>query len=459
MVAARPITASHDQDTGNGAHGAPYPVDAITARVKPDHDHLATELAKDWRNKAAFLWGNWYVYEGGVWQQRAIQRVNMAAREYLREKRESNWDVRITKGLIDGVVSLIADDLFIEDERIDRGDQYINLRNGLFNLDTMQLEPHNPDLYLTTQLDFDYDEDAECPTFRRYLRTSLVLPDTDKTDEKLLLLLQEALGYSLTANTSLKAAFWLVGKPDSGKSTLISFIRAMLGSLHTTIDLNQLATNRFMLANIAGKRAVTFTEARVNSVLPDDIFKSIVGGSDEIYADVKNRDAITFVPKAKFWWGMNDMPRVTDRSGAVFNRLHAIPFNRSIPHDQRIANLGSLLQQERAGVFVWALAGYKRLMRAGAFTRVEQSERAKEDYRLSNDTEQTFVNEMCNINPTGSISANALYNSYRNWCADNGFIPKNANQAAKEWERLGFIKRVKDGRRYWHGISIISGIM
>jgi putative DNA primase/helicase len=285
-----------------------------------------------------------------------------------------------------------------------------------------------------------------------------VLPGTRETDWDLINLLQEALGYSLTANTSYKAAFWLVGKPDSGKSTLISFIRSLLGNLHATIDLNQLATNRFMLADIAGKRAVTFTEARVNSVLPDDIFKSIVGGTDEIYADVKNRPGITFVPKAKFWWGMNDMPRVTDRSGAVFNRLYAIPFNRSIPKQERIGNLSQLLQKEKEGVFAWALSGYMRLIRRGHFITVQQSEDFKEAYRLANDTEQTFVNEKCLVDTDGRTRSSALYSAYREWCRESGFTPKNKNQIVKEWERLGFEKHVHNGYRIWHGIRLKSEI-
>ncbi len=437
---------------GNGAQ--PEAGALESPRFRPDHDDLALDLARDWKGKAAHFWGDWHIYEGGAWRRRALPHVHMAARRYLRERRKDGWDVRITAGLVNSVVSLVADDCFVDDELIDQGDRYINLTNGMFNLDTMKLEPHRADLYLTTQLDFAYDEDADCPHWRRYLRTSLVDPETHQPDHGLVELLQEALGYSLTADTRMKASFWLVGKPDSGKSTLISFIRSMLGSLHTTIDLNQLATNRFMLAGIAGKRAVTFTEARVNSVLPDDIFKSIVGGSDEIYADVKNRPAITFVPKAKFWWAMNDMPRVTDRSGAVYNRLHAIPFNRSIPADERIPNLGALLEQEKPGVFMWALTGYLRLTRRGSFKTVAQSQAVKDEYRLSNDTEQTFINERAEVRGDSWVQSERLYSAYRDWCITSGFTPKNLNQASKEWERLGFEKRVRDGRRFWYGLML-----
>lgn len=418
-------------------------------RAKLDDDDLARGLVSYWEGKLRFFHSAWHHYESGVWNVIPLPEVNNACREYLRERRQSH-DVKITRGLVNSVVSLAADECYIRDEKIDRGDQYINLRNGLYNLSTFKLEQHQPGLYLTNQLDFDYDPDADAPTFRRYCNTSLVHPGTHKTDFKLIQLLQEALGYSITADTSLKASFWLVGKPDSGKSTLISFIRALLGSLHTTIDLNQLG-NKFMLARIVGKRAVTFTEAKVNSVLPDDVFKNLVGGTDEIFADVKNQPAISFVPKSKLWWAMNEPPRVVDRSGAVYNRLYAIPFNRSIPASERITNLSERLAAEQAGVFNWLMEGYHRLRLAGHFTHCEQSEALKEQYRLENDTELSFMNDEIVVDPDGSMPAQTLYDTYRGWCDRNGFKPKNINQAAREWERLGFERVTAKGYRYWKG--------
>lgn len=420
---------------------------------KPDHDRLALEIGQRWKN-AAFFWGSWWRYDSGVWKERAIQHVVVAVRKIMRDLRQEGWDIKITAGLVSGVVTLLESDHFVDDTEIDQGDKYINLKNGLLNVESLTLEDHRPELYLTNQLSFSYDEAAACPTWLNFLKTSLVKPDTHEPDWQLIEMLREAIGYSLTADTSMKASFWLIGKPDSGKSTLISFLRSMLGSLHTTIDLNQLASNRFMLASIAGKRCVTFTEARVNSVLPDDIFKSIVGGSDEIYADVKNAQAISFVPKAKFWWAMNQMPRTTDRSGAVFNRLHAIPFNRSIPRAERIANLLELLEREKEGVFSWAMAGYHRLKLRGSFPIVDQSEAIKEEYRIKNDTELSFLHECAIRDVTSSVQSRLLYLTYNDWCKQNGFLPRNKNQVSEEWERLGLEKRLRNGRYYWHGIKL-----
>lgn len=424
-------------------------------RFKPDDDELAIELAEHWQGKVAYFYGGWHVYESGCWQPRQLQEVRMAVRKFLRPYRYGKGryaPVFLSRTRVAALVDMAQDDCFIPDRQLmGAGRQYINLKNGLYNLDTGKLEKHRADMYLTHQLDITYDEDADCPNWRRYIRSSLV-DDKGETDWKLGLLLQEAVGYSLTADTSLKAAFWLVGKRDSGKSTLIAVLRALAGSLHATIDLNQLGANRFLLSSIVGKRIVTFTESSANSLLPDALFKALVGGSDEIYADVKNKEAITFVPEAKMWWAMNSMPRVSDRSGAVFSRLHIIPFNRTIPPDERIGNLLELLEQERAGIFNWAMVGYNRLRRAGQFEQCEQSVRLREEYELENDTERSYLSQRTQPDPESSILSSELYYDYRTWCQDNGFQPKNINQVARDWERLKLRKVRRNEGVYWFGV-------
>ncbi len=421
----------------------------------PDDDEIALELAESWDNKAAFFYGNWHVYETGCWIVRARQQVKKAIRSELRAYRSRG--VRVTQRLVNSLAGMMEDECYVPDrdlmELVDAGKKYINLRNGLFNLETFQLEPHNPELFFTSQLDFNYDPDEECPTFRRFLNTSLVKED-GKTDQQQVALVKEALAYSMTARTDLKASFWLVGEKNSGKSTLVGFIRNLMGSLHTTIDLNQLATNRFLLSGIVGKRVVTFTEADRSTPLPDYLYKAMVGGQDEIYADVKNAPAIAFVPQAKFWWAMNNAPRMTDRSGATLARLNVILFNRTIPEPDRILDLDQHLMRERAGVFNELIFAYKRLIRAGHFTRPEQSERWREDYSLENDTERLFIEESAELHPSYAIQSEALYSAYRQYCENNGFKPKNISQVAGEWKRLGFEKRRNQGRTFWHGLML-----
>lgn len=426
---------------------------------KPDDDRLALELVKKLDGKLAYFHSGWKMYERGCWRSRDVYETRHYVRQELREWRSTNG-VTVSQSRIKSLASMLEDDLFIPDRKIMEKQRaqahYINLRNGLFNLNTMQFEPeHQVDLYFTTQLDFDYDEDADAPTFRRYLNSSLVYPD-GKTDFSLVQLAVEALAYSTTARTDLKASFWLVGQKDSGKSTFIAMIKALMGDLHTTVDLTQLGVNRFLLAGIVGKRVVTFTEASANTMLPDALYKAVTGGSDEIYADVKNRDPIVFRPEAKVWWAMNEMPRMGDRSGATARRIIIIPFNRTIPESERVANLENLLMEERSGIFNELVIYLRRMKASGGFDRCEQSENLLQEYVMENDTEATFIEECAELHESYKAQSSQLYSRYVDWCLTNGFKPKNRNQIAKEWRRLGFESR-KSSDAWWHGLQLREG--
>lgn len=437
-----------DQPTANAAEKA----------WKPDDDQIAIELADELAGKIAYFHSSWRVYEQGVWVSRDVYELRRYIRQELRKWRMRG--ISVSQSRIKALASMLEDDMFIADRLLidEKAEQrrYINLRNGMFNLDTMEFEPrHDPRLHFTTQLDFDYDPDANCPTFMEFLYTSLVLPGVGaSTDDDLVRLLLEGMGYSMTARTDLKASFWLVGQKDSGKSTFISILKSIMGSLHATIDLTQLGINRFILAGIVGKRVVTFTEASSSGVLPDALYKAIVGGSDEIQADVKNRDPITFVPEAKIWWAMNEVPRVVDRSGATTRRIFFIPFNRTIPENQRIASLETLCRRERPGIFNEMVIHYQRLVRNGGFEPCAQSEAMRQQYISENDTEATFVEECCERHESYRVQSSDIYAKYRWWCEERGFKPKNFNQIAGEWRRLGFGDSKSHGVTIWEGVRL-----
>lgn len=425
-------------------------------RYKPDDDQLAVRLSDEWKGKAAYFQSNWRVYDNGAWIERDMQEVKRNIRVFLRKYRDI-LPQGVTQARINSLVSMMEDDCFIPDRvlngEIKAIEPYVNLQNGLFNLDTMTLEPHTPDLHITNQLDFAYDPEADCPVFKRFLRTSLATED-GQVDHDMIILAQEALAYSMTARTDFKASFWLIGKPDTGKSTLIGFIRSLMGNLHATIDLNQLAQNRFLLSGIAGKRVVTFTEADSNSFLPDALYKAMVGGQDEIYVDVKNKPGFSFVPTAKFWWAMNSTPRTNDRSGATFNRLLPILFDHAIPKDQRNPNLPAMLAAEKPGVFNYLILGWQRLIKYGSFTMPDRSLKWREEYRKENDTEYLFFQEVLEADPDGRLRGGELYNDYRLWCENNGFKCKNLAQIGKEWRRLGLVDHISLGRTIWKGAKI-----
>lgn len=434
------------------------PVEAPSpnAEINWDDDRLTQVLEHETQGSVGFFRAGWHEYDTGIWGEREKEEIRRMVRVFLRKFRSKG--IKVSAGQVSALEVMMRDAVFVSDRVLNELQRtqkmYIPLRNGLYNLETWKLEPHRKDLYFTYRLDFDFDEDADCPNFRNYLSSSLVKPD-GSPDEKLKQFLMEALAYSMTARTDLKASFWLLGKPDAGKSTFVAFIRELMGPLHVSIDMEQMGKNQFMLSSLIGKRVATCTEADAGAMIADGLYKAISGGNDAIWTDVKNKEGISFIPEVKLWWAMNNAPRTRDRSDAIFNRLKIIPFNRSVPKGERDPKLLDKLLAEKAGIFTQLMWEYRRLSRRGDFEIPEQSRMSLEAYRLRNDIERTFLNECATHKPDGKVQTNELYTAYKAWCVENGFRPKGLNEVADDWQRLGLeSKRSTGGLNYWFGCEL-----
>lgn len=71
---------------------------------------------------------------------------------------------------------------------------------------------------------------------------------------------------------------------------------------------------------------------------------------------------------------------------------------------------------------------------------------------MENDTEASFVDEWAELDKNFYVAGQYLYDEYKQWCDRNGFRAKNVNQAAKEWERLGFERKRTDKGSQWMGL-------
>jgi putative DNA primase/helicase len=182
------------------------------------------------------------------------------------------------------------------------------------------------------------------------------------------------------------------------------------------------------------------------------------GYGSQVHACRKYENPFSFEPTYKIFLDTNPRPVVRDVDDkATFNRLHAVPFEVTIPRDRMDLDLGRKLTQkeELEGILAWAVEG-SRLCCAEGLERPPEVEAATREWREENDNIARFIADRCEIGDYYSESAARLYDTYKAWAEKNKEYILNQKKFAASLEAHGYKKsETKRGRKY-HGLKVSS---
>lgn len=325
----------------------------------------------------------------------------------------------------------------------------INVKNGIFDLDSGTLVTHTADNLFPVQLPVIYDPDADCPAIARFLHNTL-----DQPTGRLFL---ELAGYLLTGDNRFQRAFLFKGPKGNGKSTALDLLTALLGTQNVShVALQQLDEHRFAVAQLHGRLANFHADLPGRAVNGTATFKCITGG-DPIMAEHKGRDPFTFTPYARFVFSANETPPTHDGSEAYFDRWTILPFTRTfrgVAGEDRNLRAKLTTCRELSGLLNLALATIPKV-RADGFTIGEAVHAEHERFRLDSDPVSAFVDECCDIVADGRVARRAVYRAYAEWCKDNGRAAlANQRFTSRLGDRNAVTQVTVNGTRMWGGIRL-----
>ncbi|MCR4629338.1 MAG: DUF5906 domain-containing protein [Clostridium sp.] len=295
----------------------------------------------------------------------------------------------------------------------------LNVKNGLYNVLDDTLTEHTKDYYSTVQLSVNYDPEASCPLFQRFLLESM------EGDTAQVVLLQEMLGYFLVPVNSAQKCFVIVGAAGAGKSVLLRVLNELLLGKENVSNVSWQALNeRFKTAELFGKLANIFADLPTKNIDDNGIFKALVG-EDYLTVEKKNKDPFSFRSNARLLFSCNSIPKnYGDRSEGFYRRLIIIRFNRTIPAEQRDPNLIEKFRSEADGIFLFALEGLRKLMQEHyVFSETEINRAELQQYREESDSVLSFLKECCQFGVEYEVGSTELFQCYKNYCEECGLRP------------------------------------
>src|SRR5215204_1881928 len=343
-------------------------------------------------------------------------------------------------------------------EELDRDPWLVNCQNGTLDLRTGRLKAHDPADRITKIVPVDYDPEASCPRFLRFLKETLV-------DDAVIKFVKRYSGYTLTGITRERLLAILYGFGKNEKTTLSELLHEVLGDYARNTDVETLLIKKYQgvgndVAALKGARFVSAAEVEKGRRLAESKVKQLTG-RDTVTARFLFGEPFDFKPEFKLWLSTNNKPVIQGTDDAIWDRIRLIPFTQRFEGSKADPKLPDKLRGELAGVFAWMVEGCLEWQEHGLEEPKTVTEATKQ-YREEMDTLASFLDEACVVGAGYRVLAERLYQRYAIWCDKSGERkdPKKAF-VARLGER-GFVRRretagVNKGRYIWLGIGFRSG--
>ena len=349
-----------------------------------------------------------------------------------------------------------APEVAIRPDLFDQDPWLLTCRSGTLNLRTGVLQPHQRHDYISKLAPVDYDPQATCPTWERFLdcifshRTSLID------------YVQKICGYCLTGNTDEHDFYFLYGNGANGKSTLIKTLMALLGNDYARQASSGALTARCTdsigedIAVLQGARLVAAVELDEGRKLAEGLLKQLTGG-DLVRARMLYANSFEFLPTFKLLLASNHKPTITGTDNGIWRRIKLIPFTVAVPEAQQDPQLFGKLQAELPGILNWCLAGCLKWQQEGLDPPVEV-QGATSGYREDSDLVAAFFEENVTLkNPDARTQVKVLYENYQRWAESAGervLSMRRFNDRLKErgYQTVAGTANLK----FWQGIGLLT---
>lgn len=358
-------------------------------------------------------------------------------------KKFSNF---LTDSKTKALTSLVQNEVVQEDaESFDNLPHLLNVQNGVVDLRTGELKPHDPKYMFTKVAGTDYDPEFEDADWEQ------VLQALDSPTRKWM---QIRFGQAATGHPTPDAVVPIgQGSGSNGKTTLITAIRNALGGFQTTVPDRVLMANPSdhptELTTLFGVRAAFIDELPEGRYLNVQRLKSLAGSS-RMNARKVHKDNIEWDPTHSLFVMTNYAPQVAENDDGATRRLALVKFNKKFPRDDAFyARVTKKDGPVTKAALTWLVEGAKTWY-ASNVTLPPLPDKVQTDtneWLEEADPTNEYIQERLVLDPNSAVLAKELNEDISNWLMMNSM---------KSWSRnLAATRLVQSATFQKHGIRQI----
>jgi putative DNA primase/helicase len=187
----------------------------------------------------------------------------------------------------------------------------------------------------------------------------------------------------------------------------------------------------------------------------DEQVVKMLAGREPISARFLHREYFEYMPNFTAWLRTNHKPIITGGDDGIWRRLVVLPFRRKFDDDEKDPFLEAKLLEERDGILQWMLEGTRKYLKHG----LKLSPRIRQEnatYRKDSDLIGEFLDDVLEADPTAKINQQTAYESWHQWCKDNGFRISSKKSFTQRLAERGYPEGKSGAARFYVGLKTQS---
>ena len=400
-------------------------------------DGLALRFSEQYRNELRYiaLKNQWLKWDGTRWAPEPTLLAFDLARKSICEYVDAcKASPKLKKASVVSAIERMAR----ADRRhaatldsFDTNPMLFNAVNGTINLETGELQDHDPSDFITKCAACDVaPKGTKHPLFTAFLKRIFA------NNEDLIAFMQRWLGYCLTGLTVEHAFIFAYGSGSNGKGTLLNTVSWIFNDYATVADMGTFITTKSErhptdIAKLHGARYVTSQETQQGRQWDEAKVKVMTGG-DPLTGRFMRQDFFDFDPVFKLNIAGNHMPTIENVDYAMRRRFNLVPFTVQIGPEEVDPVLPEKLRTEGPAILRWMVDGCLEWRHRG-LKAPDIVTTTTDAYFDEQDPHQQWMDDCVQqSSPTAFTTLSDLFASWKNWCLARGITQLGSSTQLNE---------------------------
>lgn len=428
----------------------------VAGKRYPEDSPIAEEVADLLDGHWTYVTGTGLLrFDGKVWESAEelalVESVRLLLKEIVAEeiayavrsedkRRIVDFTALLKRSKASAVTSFVTGILAARAQPLDADKDLLNAQNGIVDLRTGELYPHDPKRMMTKIAGCDYDPEAIDPLWDKALQAF--------PTKKVAAWMQARLGQALTGYTPDDMVMPICeGSGENGKSTVLDATRSAFGTYAVTVS------DRLLLANpgdhptelmqLRGARLAVTEELPEGRNLNVKRLKDVMG-TEWITARAMRQDNVTYPATHAFIISTNYTPVVAETDHGTWRRVALVrfPFTFVKPSAKLVAStdrhgdprLKPAFSVANPAVLAWLVKGAIEWYAAGRVMRPQPKTVAQDtlDWRVDADPILGYVRDQLELDLASAIPVRQLCDDF------NRFLE---TRSQKRWSDTTIITR------------------